>query len=59
MLVMKDAFNSDKKMLCTDLDGTFIGDDESMYELLRIIDGKDFLTVFFYDRAKMFYDPNL
>ena len=43
---MKDAFNSDKKMLCTDLDGTFIGDDESMYELLRIIDGKDFLTVF-------------
>ena len=43
---MKDAPNSDKKMLCTDLDGTFIGDDESMYELLRMIDCKDFLLVF-------------
>jgi len=33
-------------MLCTDLDGTLIGDDDSMYELLRMIDGRDFLLVF-------------
>jgi sucrose phosphatase-like protein len=34
------------RMLCTDLDGTFIGDDDSMYELLRIMEGKDILLVF-------------
>ena len=43
---MKDVSNSDKKMVCTDLDGTFIGDDHSMYKLLRIIDDKNILLVF-------------
>ena len=43
---MKDTPNSDKKMLCTDLDGIFIGDDDSMYELLRVIKDKDILLVF-------------
>ena len=33
-------------MICTDLDGTFIGDDASMYELLRLIKGKDVSLVF-------------
>jgi sucrose phosphatase-like protein len=33
-------------MLCTDLDGTFIGDDDSMYELLRLIKGEDIALVF-------------
>lgn len=46
MLVMKDAPNSAKKMLCTDLDGTFIGNDESMYELLRVIKEKSIFLVF-------------
>lgn len=43
---MKDAPYSNKKMVCTDLDGTLIGDDDSMYELLRIIDDKNILLVF-------------
>ena len=35
-----------KKMLCTDLDGTFIGDDDAMYELLRLINDKAMLLAF-------------
>jgi hypothetical protein len=33
-------------MIFTDLDGTFIGDDDSMYELLRLIKDKDIALVF-------------
>ena len=33
-------------MICTDLDGTFIGSDDSMYELLNIIDRNNILLVF-------------
>ena len=32
--------SSPKKVLCTALDGTFIGDDDSMYELLKMIEDK-------------------
>ena len=34
------------KILCTDLDGTFIGDDSSMYKLLELIDTKGIMLVF-------------
>mgnify|MGYP001053022014 CR=1 FL=1 len=43
---MKSKYPSEKKMICTDMDGTFIGDDESMYELLDIIDGNNILLAF-------------
>ena len=34
------------KLICTDLDGTFIGEDSSMYELLRRLEGEDIVLVF-------------
>jgi len=43
---MKSKYPSEKKMICTDLDGTFIGSDDSMYELLDIIDRNNILLVF-------------
>ncbi len=43
---MKVPRSSHEKMLCTDLDGTFIGDDNSMYELLRLIRDRDISLVF-------------
>jgi sucrose-6F-phosphate phosphohydrolase len=43
---MRDASTVNKKMICADLDGTFIGDDDAMYELLGIIDSQDFLLAF-------------
>jgi len=43
---MKNTAQAYQRMLCTDLDGTFIGDDASMYELLRLLKGKDIALVF-------------
>jgi len=43
---MKSKYPSGKKMVYTDLDGTFIGSDDPMYELLDIIDRNNILLVF-------------
>ena len=43
---MKRIKSFPKKMLCTDLDGTFIGNDSSMYEVLRMLDNDSILLVF-------------
>ena len=43
---MKNKYPSEKKMICTDLDGTFIDSDDSMYELLDVIDRNNILLVF-------------
>ena len=43
---MKSEYPFEKKMICTDLDDTFIGNDDSMYELLDIIDKNNILLVF-------------
>ncbi|MDY6834291.1 MAG: HAD-IIB family hydrolase [Chloroflexota bacterium] len=42
---MEQQRNS-RKLICTDLDGTFIGDDHSMYELVEHIHQNAFLLVF-------------
>jgi len=41
---MKGTSNQCNKMLCVDMDGTLIGDDNSMYELLKLIDKNTLLS---------------
>ena len=43
---MTTLHSNHTKIIFTDLDGTFIGDDGSMYKLLRLIKGKDISLVF-------------
>ena len=43
---MKSKYPSEKKLICTDLNGTFINSDDSMYQLLDIIDRNNILLVF-------------
>lgn len=38
--------SSQRKMICTDLDDTFIGNDDAMYELLDIIDRNNVILAF-------------
>jgi len=43
---VRSKYPPEKKMICTDLDGTFINSDDSMYQLLDIIERSNILLVF-------------